>query len=902
MSVEHSQPPPGKEIKEKKEQEAPFKNIVLGHPIEEIDTDQMIAKKVAEMLGFFPHSAEIPIECVPHVSNEQLNDKSVFVVEGFDSSREGTNNLETGNFHNGPNDEPAAFMVLRSILKDNSTSSEAFKQDINRELGRRIKDKNERQKLLHLVGWLSEGETKGKTTGSLKDWNYPRVLQNTDLAVFSKVFNGIKEQILNDEKKEKEKRLFAAVDDLFQRLFKAEGNLNEIYKDEIAELKRAQEENNEKLEKHFLIYDSDENEIGLNKKHLRTAKLPTNIHVTFADIRGLGIHHGGPGEAVDAVRRHSKSLQYPKGVDTDILVFANDEFGPDRKPNGRKKVMIKIPKEKSGTVNVNLQELAKRLNLSEKLFGGGEQLTSIATYGGHDEVIVSPQFEGTELDPDNLYVGLQNYFSEKRFTEEEFLERAKQFAQKLGVANYTTKIAVPRNEYEIAQRAFVIPRSGGGTVEIYEDELSLYESAFTKSADSNLRIVEQKTEKSEALEIKNKRAKMAREKLRESLVEGNATQILDALAYIPAQEISKLDEQTLFEIYDLIANDEVAISNVWNADDGRFGIEGENVPDWMLNTPDAYKKGRYDFLSTVQAKVDRIISDKLFRYVATKEHTEMHSKFALDLAKILTSSAYKNSHKNESYDRHLQMMLQYIGVKNEKSKTARQMLSRLFSTSYGDEIKKHWQQIAQESPDLLLNAIDEFPHEFEEIIDTLQFDVSEHRIEGVKNSSKVEPDPEKIRERIEEQKKLGINPPRLTVLMEIGRPIQSQLLASEIRTMGRDGKIRGEMVGVFDGVMKVNGFIASRSEEKAIVKELIKQLAKIEETVNQLEKKDKPEIRIVFGSFPNTLMLAVAKALSNPDTGEKRVDLGREFRERLITCQYDQLKHEFNDDYFVDEE
>jgi RNase H-fold protein (predicted Holliday junction resolvase) len=491
------------------EREGQFDRLVLGHPLYEVDTDQIIGKKVAEMLELLPKG--VPVECVAHVSDAHLDNTSTLVIEGFDPNRPGTNTPETGNFHNGPHDEPAAFMILKSILKnppreDDPSFASRFNELLGAELGKipglHGKEKRPlRQKLLNLVFWLSERESTGQTTGKFKGIDYPRVLENDDLKVFSEIFNDLKYNIDSDGQGDKEARLFAAADELFDNLFDTSESrrpLSEIYNEQIEESRRRRAEVTRLLQEHLLIHDMSGEETGVNTQHLKTTRLSNGLQVTYVDISGTGIRHGGPRFAIEAVKRHTQSLEQPDGADTDVLVFANDEFGPDGKPNGRKKLMIKIPKEHHGAGKVNVEELAARLNESEKLFGGGETLISVATYGGHNEVVVSPQFEGTELDTEKIFVGVQNYADNPRYSASEFAERAKRFADKLGTTNYSIKLDEPQNEYDIAQRSIIIPRSNGGVVLVHEDELDLYESAFTETASENFQIVEQKTEKSEA--------------------------------------------------------------------------------------------------------------------------------------------------------------------------------------------------------------------------------------------------------------------------------------------------------------------------------------------------------------------------------------------------------------------
>ena len=78
--MEQFRPEPPPEIK-KKEQEARYSSLVLGHPIHEIDVDQICGVKVAEMLGLI--TTDVPVQCVPQVQEQLLEDPSVLVLEGF---------------------------------------------------------------------------------------------------------------------------------------------------------------------------------------------------------------------------------------------------------------------------------------------------------------------------------------------------------------------------------------------------------------------------------------------------------------------------------------------------------------------------------------------------------------------------------------------------------------------------------------------------------------------------------------------------------------------------------------------------------------------------------------------------------------------------------------------------
>jgi hypothetical protein len=104
---------------------------------------------------------------------------------------------------------------------------------------------------------------------------------------------------------------------------------------------------------------------------------------------------------------------------------------------------------------------------------------------------------------------------------------------------------------------------------------------------------------------------------------------------------------------------------------------------------------------------------------------------------------------------------------------------------------------------------------------------------------------------------------------------------------------QSDTINDFDGVIKVPGFINLGHDEPLIAAELLSQLKIVEDVVATEE--EKPQIRIIYGSFPGPLQNEINTALSRPDEDEDRVDIGANLRSRLLICQYNQPKQEFYD-------
>lgn len=918
---------------DRKEGEARYEKLVLGHPLHEIDIDQIVSMKVAQVLGLVPEG--VPVECVPHVDETALENPKVLAVEGFDSTRPGTNTLETGNFHNGPHDLPAAYMMLTSVMKripdkddpkyaddgkgkfNRKLYSDDFNSLLNAELGKHIKSpytKADRQKLQHLVWHLARNESSKKSLyqpapdesippNEFDDTISPDVLNHDDLKQIATITAALRDRILMDKEGNKEERIFAAINTAMDHLFDTSRTqlLSELYSEQIEAVEKQKRQVREQLTGHFITEDADGN-TQLNRKHLRMVRLSNGLRVTYADISGTDVRYGGPRIAMNLVKNHTRSLESPNGEETDILVFVNDEFGADGKKNDRKKVLIKVPIERSGKVDLDMQELAERLNASEELFGGGKPVVSLSRYGGHTELVASPQFVGTGLEPENVFTGLQSYLDVPRYTEAQFQKKAEAIARKLKIETYTIDRGKPSNKYEIAQRHIILTIPGREPIAISEEDIPIYEEVLTADVNSNMALLSENTPASEPKAIVARKIERAKVDLERYIEDVNAPRILEALQYLPTEYISSLDGETLLAIFESIADDPVAISQVYNKLDTRFGIMGENTAEWMITKPERYREMLYEYRSTVQSKVDWTINHVIQRYVTASRNVKLQERYAFTLEKILLSKPYRESHSDvlyaeggKTYDNHLASMMRLV-ANTDIDRLIRKTIARVLGVNYGPEMKAHWEDLATEDKTAFIDAIDAFPDEFTEIVDVIELDPSIKSIEGVRGSRVFEPTAEGIAASIREQRERGVARPAISILVQIsGRDTESALQEKGILLDNVTGKREKTEFTAPDAKIRVTRWLKQEgidrsyedSEDPKVADEIVRLIQMIDVLDPETEPEKKAMIRVIKDGFSGPLEEDYGRKISTPHPRSKRKELiGFDIQNRLFHCSY----------------
>ncbi len=935
---------------DRKEGEARYDKLVLGHPLHEIDIDQIVSMKVAQMLGLVPEG--VPVECVPHVDDTALENPTVLAVEGFDSTRPGTNTLETGNFHNGAADEPAAYMLLTSVMTrvpdkndpkytDDGTGkfnrklySEDFNKALNSELGRMKVPKDARMKLQQLVWHLARSESRKKSrtekiTGKppserneFDDVLCPDLLSYDDLDVFAKITGSIRDKIIMDDEGNKEERIFTAITEVTNELFDTSRTvkLSAIYGELLESVEEQKKTIRKELSHHFLKEDSY-GKTTLNTRHLRMIKVSAGtrtFNVTYADISGKGIRWGGPWEAIETVRHHTRSDDNPRGEQTDVLVFVNDEFGPDGKPNGKKKVMVRIPPERSGKVPLDLKELATRLNESEALFGDGKPLVTVASYGGHTELIATPQFVGTGMEPTNMFVGIQSHLEAPRYTTEQFEAEAARFAEQIDTSTYTIQIEKPLNKYEIAQRSIVIAAPGREPIAITESDLPLFQAVMGGDRKANLAMVMEKTAMNEPKAVEALRTENARIELIRHLEEGNAPKMLEAMQHLSHEYIDALHGDVLLRMFDLIADDPVAISMVYNKMDTRFGIVGENTAEWMIQNPERYREMIHEYRSTVQSKVDWTLNHAIMRYVTDSRDVTLQERYAFAMEKILLSKPYRKAHADSmyqndarTYDNHLNAMLRFV-ANADNDRLLRKAVARAVGVNYGPEMKAHWEDVALYDKTAFTDAFDAFPEELAEVVDAIEIDTSRKTIEGVPGSRIYEPTAEGIAASIQEQRERGVQRPIITFLVQIsGRDTESMLQAKGIWLDTRSDKRMRIEFGTPDAKIKIGRWLKQegkdrsydQSEDPRVADEMIRIIKMIDELDPEPDPSKKAMIRVIRDGFSGPLDEDYDRKISTPHPRSKRKELlDFDIQKRLIHCTYMQGEKTYCDRIYLPED
>lgn len=513
-----------------------------------------------------------------------------------------------------------------------------------------------------------------------------------------------------------------------------------------------------------------------------------------------------------------------------------------------------------------------------------------ADFDGHKQVIGSPVTKGTQMNPENLYMAVQRYFDVPRYSDEDFMTRAEDFAERIGWDFYVESDPdKPESETQLASRSilFYMPNERGQYVwiTVTEDDLPVYEKVMNGDKEVNRKLLLEKGLLTEPVAVVEQRQQEGQASLERYIQEQNGERILMVLNGLNSSTIKELPPALLVEALEVMCENPRAIAQVWDKDNLQFRTITTTGIDWIDRDLEEFNAARYQ-LESLQKKVDTTVVDTLVDAAASSGNVADQRRIGKLLTQIATSATYKNSHLVQSYDQLVPSILRFT-VDPRLDQTTRASVLKEFLGSYGIEMANHWHELQNSERELLAQAQQEYPTAFQDILKAADRPIQVEPVPGVPRSYIMHPNDEALLEHLARQEASGVKP-IATILAEIGRPIEGLIQKTGINReeMQHDEYVTERDV-TFDGVVKVSGLLrlGRRYRDHRKVAKAISDL--VVEIADKIPA-DTP-IRIIRGSFPGLLAGDLTTALfRNPRITD-------ELRERIITCDFNQQDVTFDD-------
>lgn len=573
--------------------------MLFGHTFHGFDRDQFFSYYFALKAGLISDSTKISF--TPKPTNEQLQDNSTLVIEGFGHGKASKDN---GNFTNGINDEPAAWELYQKHRA-------AF-------------DGDNKQKILDLANWIRSVEMH-QPPKQLKELKLENLKPLTEVFYALKYFIEVNETELSVEKQQQ--LLISTMTRLMDMVLETNDSLDF----EEGMFKSVLEQYRAKLQQDLLTLTEHAKIPG----KLKTATSFTAVRLGYLDIRGLRIEKGG----FEVVKKNTSA---------DVIMLVDQELDDQDNPLG---TQIKIQLNPISDKKIDLTELSNRLNTQEALFGKGFQFSQEYKVGGHIGIIGTAQWTGSELQAEQVWEAVQNYFDSERNSAEEFTKKVLDLSKQLGIDTFTVLLRPPKTPYELSQHEalFMIPNNGHQTqVSILEEDLEIYRQLLKGDPSEKQKILLSGSSISEpeaVVEIREQRDFSLIEKY---IKQQDALRLLVVIDDLNVVSLEKLPADQLLDILDVISLSPDAIAQIWDKDNLRFRIRDKRLPEEISIDMERYKASRYK-LDSLAKTIDSILVKKA-RSFALKESTHIQRQFAERIFTILSSETYLSSHQEQSYD------------------------------------------------------------------------------------------------------------------------------------------------------------------------------------------------------------------------------------------------------------
>lgn len=854
MSAE--QPP----LHESELSQYPFKEVSFGHTLRNFDRDQAITYLYALQAGLV--GKDTPVSFSPYQPSDVLADETVLAIEGIrpaltreDATRRSIG-LNVRSFTNNPyNDLPAA-------------------AELHQAYNRKIIDKDTKAKLKDIIDWLKAVE-RGNPAPA------PTTVRPEDLADFTKVFYAMKYAVerdvsITDKKAETMKHLH----EIFEVLLGTGDRplLSEIYADDVAALQEKQRQDYERLRQTIIVQREGKEE--LNPEYVTIHTTREGLHIVYLNVSDTDTESGAFGVVARAVQKI-------KGLDAHIVVLVDEEVSEDVETSNTI-VKIKIPrnhKDDPLLKNIDLTELARRLNQSESLFGHGPEILQKTDFDGHPQVIGSPTV-GTELQPKHVYDAVVAYFDVPRYSEKEFQEIASELAVALDCKTYAAEpLQGPSTEFDLAERSvrFNIPAADGVTrlVTLTETEIPLYHKVFTENAAANRAILLQKTLTTEAPEIVAARFADAVEYLETYSDQHDGERVLSVLADLNSASIRSLPLELRMKCLESIAASPTAIDQIWNSQNKKYHTIQQSIPDWIEGSPEQMQQARY-VLNALPRRIDIDLVESVESDLFLVGNTGDISSYIETMQHIATSEEYKAAHLGEFFDKHLAHLLQ-LSLNTQINSNIRATIITVLRDEFGVEMAGVWRKIAQNEPELMQQIKDHYGSELSTLLPFIEEGMTTVEVlPDIIGGYEISADIEHIKQDLERQKAEGFVP-IANMLVEVGRPIQELIARVGVSREEKDtmGKWRHEQGIQYAGIIKTTRLLRLDREHRDDLKVAEAFVRQLKTLIAQLPA-DVP-VRVIRGGCPTVVITEIVDLIPE------------ELKNRIIFCDINSVNSVYED-------
>lgn len=843
---------------EAKETERRYEKVVFGDWAHAVDRDQAVGFYLAVKGGLVSRDVEVSFE--PKVGEEALKNGKVLVLEGVPDEAV-RNNGESGNFENNPKDDtPAATMLYRQHRAD-------------------MQRNGFNDQAVGITRYLTAAETHKEVPADLKG------LRKGDLqAATTHVLAGLKLEFAGNP------RL------LLQKFVEVmDATVDPQRQQPIEELYREYHSAGQRYASEAVRALQDKAEQHPESFHL--TETATGKRLAYFDTRGLDVQLGG--------NKVVEDLLAVRGTEADLVMLVADAKDDAGQIIGVK-YSIGIPKEVAGEdLRVALRD---RIQYQEDLFGKGR----VAEFGGHERVLGSDKAEGSGLDPDKLWIAMQEFYEHPRYAEAEFGEVARDFASELlGSEHVHVAGMTAGSEYVLPERVFEVGVEAGGSggrtaITFKESEIGLYEEFFEHTMQGSAsekqaamqRMLREKTILTEPAAIADYRANKARTELYRLVDSDEPVKLLNVLDDLNPAQIEALPSDMQLAILEKIASSGEAIDLVYNKDNLRYQITQNQLPDWLRGDVEKYKAGRYAYLS-VPYKVDEYLVKAAHEAVLKEGSPEMVQRLGKTMVTILGSEAYKASHQGAIYDQLLHSTLRLCADSklNQKAetKTAAMGVVADLRASYGEGMDAHWRRLVTSDRTLVVRAAQLHP-QVREVADALGLDIDaevdpKYHLELWSPVHLDTPKAEVVQANVEAQRARG-QEPYVNVFYQVGRDVRGMVNREGV--VRESGEVEKDLVYAAD--LSVEGFLrlgGAHREEVQIAEVLYHMVDEIDQ---MLGEDPEAKIRVITGGLPGISaresVNGFVKAFMD---GKLDMERFRRIHERLVFTDFNMQDRKFYD-------
>ncbi len=733
----------GEDLKQMTEREpspgVAWTEVLFGHRWRDFDRDQFMTYWLALQAGLVDSNASI--SCAPTATKEDLQNYKKLVIEGIPPDAE--KNLKTievgrnkanwiknpGNWDNGPDGESAAEEFWKR-----------YSQEIIEHSG------IPKDTLQALLKWFSTTEKRNAATTELP------TLDDKKLSLtFGTILHGLKAAYPQP----------AQAAEYLQAM-------SQVLADALSPLPQ-----NEFLAKHQAAHDAavvakreaiERTQEALKREPQRVQRTEllqfgNTVSLVYIDTRGI--------------KDPRSTLTHAGVMSADLALLVGDEYDDNEQIVGTKLTWQIIRKTTEPRITQNdLNELARRLNATEMLFGKDRLTISLAPFGGHADSVHSSRLS-SHLDPARMWLEVQKYFAALRMTHGEMEAVADQMAgvtQSESIPHYPGLENIVVNQTPLDQSTHIserfiqvqVPDSSGQQVlvQLNERDLPYYlRELSTSDAAHNRALLLEKAQRGDTRTVESKKAQAAAEQLDRLIELGDGVGILLQIDQLPPEKIQALSLQQQLTLWQLVCNNSAARDLVWNKENLTFRITGV-IPEWITTKPEYYIPSRYLYQSVPQ-KVDTVLAESLSRQL-TKMSPQLQTDFVTAGLQVLTSEEYRESHRDGGHDLLVQSLLR-VALNRSVDVQVRERIVQTLHDSYSQEMHDHWAKIAKLDPGLVLQAQETYPQ-----LKEIGIEISAEVLSDVPEAFIVKPSAEQIQESLRRQQEQGFSVPYVNLVVDVG--------------------------------------------------------------------------------------------------------------------------------------